>query len=309
VYNRLKRLEYDNGQFFAQQRALNNMPDLYIIVLLATVVVSVSLFVYSGICLFYSGWQGYEEKYGQSAERTLDSIYLTVPTQHIAYLSVVCFALATAFWFWLFGNIFAAVVFGLIGLAVPKILLWWLKKRRDKKFDYQLVDALTNIGNSLQAGFSLNQALGLVAREMDNPMGQEMGLVVRQMQVGMDMQDALENLYTRMPSRDLDLLITSIVISREVGGDLTEIFENIASTIQERHRIEGRIAALSAQGKMQGFVLVCIPPAMAVALNYIAPSLIEPLYTTVVGWMLMGVIAALMIAGIYTIYKIVDIEV
>ncbi len=283
--------------------------DPYTIILMATVMVSVSLFVYSGICLFYSGWQGYEEKYGQSAERTLDAIYLTVPPQHIAYLSVICFALVALFWFWIFGNIFAAVIFGCMGLVAPKVLLWWLKKRRDKQFDYQLVDALTNIGNSLQAGFSLNQALGLVAREMDNPMGQEMGLVVRQMQVGMDMQEALENLYRRMPSRDLDLLITSIVISREVGGDLTEIFGNIAETIQERHRIEGRIKALSAQGKMQGFVLVCIPPGMALALNYIAPSLIEPLYTTVVGWMLMGIIVALMSAGIYTIYKIVDIEV
>ncbi len=283
--------------------------DPFFIVLMVCVIVSVSLFVYSGLSLFYSGWQSYEQRYTESAERSLDAIYLTIPPQHVVYLSVASFALTTLVWFWLFGNLIAALLFGLMGLAAPKILLWWLKRQRDKKFDQQLVDALTNIGNSMQAGFSLNQALELVAREMDNPMGQEMGLVVRQMQVGMDLEEAMENLYSRMPSMDLDLIISSILISREVGGDLSGIFDNIAGTIQERHRIEGRIKALSAQGKMQGFVLVCLPPGMALALHYIAPSLIEPLYTTVIGWVLMGIIVALMAAGIYTIYRIVDIEV
>ncbi len=283
--------------------------DPFMVVLLGCIIVSISLFIYSGISLFYSGWQRYEQRYAESAEPSLDAIYLTVPPQHVVYLSIASFALATGLWFWLFANIFVAVLFGLMGLAAPKILLWWLKRQRDKKFDHQIVDALTNIGNSMEAGFSLHQALELVAQEMDNPMGQEMGLVVRQMQVGMDLEDALENLYSRMPGMDLDLIITSILISREVGGDLTEIFDNIAKTIQERHRIEGRIKALSAQGKMQGFVLVAIPPAMGLALHYIAPSLIEPLYTTLIGWALMGIIVALMAAGIYTIYRIVDIQV
>ncbi len=283
--------------------------DPFILVLMICVIVAVALFVYSGISLFYSGWQSYEQRYAESAERSLDAIYLTVPPQHVVYLSIASFALATVFWLWLFGNIIAALLFGLMGLAAPKILLWWLKRQRDRKFDHQLVDALTNIGNSMAAGFSLNQALELVAQEMDNPMGQEMGLLVRQLHVGMELEDALESLYSRMPSMDLDLIISSILISREVGGDLTEIFDNIARTIQERHRIEGRIKALSAQGKMQGFVLVCIPPAMALALHYIAPSLIEPLYTTITGWVLMAIITALMAAGIYTIYRIVDIEV
>ncbi|MFW6457678.1 MAG: type II secretion system F family protein, partial [Planctomycetota bacterium] len=93
------------------------------------------------------------------------------------------------------------------------------------------------------------------------------------------------------------------------GGDLTEIFDNIAHTIRERHRIEGKIDALSAQGKMQGFVIVCIPPGMALSLSYIAPNMIEPLFTTPIGWMLMGLVVLLMGMGIYTIYRIVAIEV
>ncbi len=286
-----------------------SMTTIYVWVLMLCVFSAVVIFIYTGLSLFASGWESYEQKYMDDAEQSLDSIYLTIPPQHVVYLSVLCFVLVSLFWIWLFGNVFAGVLFGLMGLAFPKLLLWWLKKKRYEKFDHQLVEALTNLGNSLEAGFSLNQGLELIAREMDNPMSQEMAIVVRELQVGVDMEDALENLYERMPSSDLDLIITSILISREVGGDLTEIFDNIAHTIRERHRIEGKIDALSSQGKMQGFVIVCIPPGMALALSYIAPDMIKPLFTTPIGWLLMAVVCVLMGMGIYTIYRIVAIEV
>ena len=270
---------------------------------------SVAVFAFLGVWLFAAGWESYEQKYIQDAERSLDAIYLTLPPQHIVYLSVVCFAVTTLLWWWLFKSIIVALVFGATGLALPKLLLWYLKRKRDQKFDRQLVEALANLGNSLKAGFSLPQALGLLGQEMDNPMGQEIGLAMREMQVGVSMEEALQHLYERMPSRDLDLVITSILISREVGGDLSEIFDNISTTVRERHRIEGKINALSAQGKLQGFVICCIPPGIAIALNYIAPSLVEPLYTTLFGWALMGLVVILMGLGIYTIYRIVAIEV
>lgn len=281
----------------------------YMLILLLVVFAAVSLFIYTGIRLFASGWSSYEQKYLEDAEKSLDSIYLTIPPQHVLYLSALCFLLFTGFWSLVLGNLLVGVVFGLMGLAFPKILLWWLKRRRNRKFDHQLVEALTNMGNSLKAGFSLNQALELISREMDNPMGQEMGLVVRETQVGVELSEALNHLYMRMPGQDLDLIISSILISREVGGDLTEIFDNIAFTIRERHRIEGKIRALTSQGKLQGAVILCIPPAMALALSYIAPSMVRPLYTTPIGWMLIGVVLILMAAGVYTIHKIVSIEV
>ena len=270
---------------------------------------SVTLFVLAGIYIFASGWQSYEQRYMADAERSLDAIYLTIPPQQVVYLSVMCFAIVSLLWLWLFKNVWVSLLFGLMGLGVPKVLLWWLKKRRDTKFDHQLVEALGNLGNSLKAGFSLPQALNLLAQEMDNPMRQEMGLAVREMQVGADMEEALRNLYKRMPSRDLDLIITSIMISREVGGDLTEVFDNISGTIRDRHRIEGKIKALSAQGKLQGLVICCIPPGIFIALSYIAPNMVKPLYSTPMGWGLMGLIVLLLAVGIYVIHRIVAIEI
>ncbi|MBS3762148.1 MAG: type II secretion system F family protein [Candidatus Brocadiia bacterium] len=282
-------------------------PQVWVIIL--CVFAAVALLAYSGLSLFGSGWQTYEQRYLEDAERSLDAIYLTIPPQHVVYLSLACFVVVSLLWIWLFGKLLVGILFGLMGLAIPKIILWWLKKRRNKKFDHQLVEALTNLGNSLKAGFSLNQAMNLLAQEMDNPMGQEIRLVVREMQVGADLSEALGHLHDRMPSRDLDLIITSILISREVGGDLTEIFDNIAHTVRERHRIEGKIKAMSAQGKLQGLIILCIPPGMAIALNYIAPDMIKPLFTEPVGWLLMGVVVLLMAMGIYTIRRIVAIEV
>lgn len=288
---------------------IEDLADLHLLLVLAAVFGTVALFVFVGVRLFASGWQSYEERYIEGAERTLDAIYLTIPPQHLLYLSLASFAVLSLLWMWVFQNMLVGLVFGIMGLPLPRLLLWWLKRRRDRRFDQQLVGALANMGNSLRAGFSLVQAIDLVARESGNPMKQEMSLVVREMQVGVPMEQALQHLLARMPGQDLDLVVTAILISREVGGNLTEVFENISYTLRERHRIEGRIRALSSQGKLQGFVMVCIPPAMAVALSYIAPGMMAPLYTTPMGWVLMGLVVVLMVMGIYTIYRIVAIEV
>jgi tight adherence protein B len=279
------------------------------LLVVGSVFAAAALFVYAGLQLFATGWQSYEQKYLKDAERSLDALWLTIPPQHVAYLSVFCFAVLALLWMWLLGNVLAGALFGMMGLALPRLLLWWLKKKRNEKFDHQLVETLTNLGNSMKAGFSLPQGLELLAQEMDNPMRQEIGIVVREMQVGASMEDALSHLYDRMPSKDVDLIMTSILISREVGGDLTEIFDSIARTIRDRHRIEGRIRALTAQGKLQGFVICSVPPAIAIALSYIAPHMIRPLFTTPIGWLLVGLIVVLMALGIYTIYRIVAIDI
>ena len=288
---------------------LDLIPDADAALVMACTFAAVALFVLAGVGIFASGWQSYEQRYMADAERSLDAIYLTVPPQVVVYLSAVCFVILSLLWLWLLKNLWVALGFGLAGLGVPKLLLWWLKRRRDLKFDRQLVEALSNLGNSLKAGFSLPQALNLLSQEMDNPMRQELRLVVREMQVGADMETALQHLYERMPGEDLDLVITAILISREIGGDLTEIFDNISGTIRARHRIEGRIKALTSQGRLQGIVMCCIPPGILASLSYIAPALVRPLFAQPVGWLILGVIVALMAAGTYTIHRIVSIEV
>jgi tight adherence protein B len=270
---------------------------------------AVALFAWFGFDLFSRGWQSYEEKYVKGAERSLDAMYLTIPPRHILFLSLVSMILVLGLGVLAFGNLPLSLILGLLALPLPGIVLFVLKRRRDHMFSIQLVDALVSMGNALRAGLSLPMAVELLAREMPNPMGQEMRLVAQEMRLGVDMEVALRHLYLRMPGEDLDLLITSISVSREVGGNLTEIFDNIAVTIRERHRIHGKIAALTAQGKLQGIVVGSLPIGIFLFLHIWNADLVRPMYHSALG-ILMIVIAVVMEAlGAYFIWRVTKIDV
>ena len=236
-------------------------------------------------------------------------MYLTMSPQQLVYLSLLSMLVVAIIAGVSTMNPIVGLVAGVLAFLLPVVSIRVLKWRRDKRFGEQLVDALVGMGNALRAGHTLPASFELIAREMDNPMGQEMRLVVQEMRLGVSMQQALENLHGRMPNDDLDILITSILISQELGGNLTEIFDNIAHTIRERHRIEGKINSLTAQGKLQGAIISMLPIAIGVFLNAWSPELMQPMFTDWVGWALMGLIVILESMGVYTIWRIVQIRI
>ena len=270
---------------------------------------AVALFVLVGFQLFSSGWQSYEQRYVKGAERTLDAMYLTMPLQHLIYLSFASSTVVGLLAGLIFGSIAWGVIVGVVAFALPPVAIRLLKRRRDNRFRVQLVDALMNVSNALRAGFSLHQAFDLVQREMGNPISQEFRLVNQELRFGLSMEDALDNLLRRMPSEDLDLVVTAITISRNVGGNLTGIFENIAQTIRSRHRLYGKIKALTAQGKMQAALVCSIPVVFAVAMNLISPQMMKTVYHSPWGWAMIAAIVILQVLGIVTILKIVNIDV
>jgi len=283
--------------------------DLRTIPIMLSAAGAAGLFVLIGFQLFSSGWQSYEEKYVKGSGRTLDAMYLTMPLQHLVYLSFASSAVIGLLFGLVFGSIAWGVILGALGFAFPAVAVRVLKRRRDARFRVQLVDALMNISNSLRAGFSLHQAFELVQREMPNPISQEFRLVNQELRFGVSMADALGHLLLRMPSQDLDLVVTAITISRDVGGNLTEVFDNIADTIRSRHRLYGKIRALTAQGKFQAALICSLPLLIGVAVNAINPALMKPVYHTVYGWGLIALIVLLQVLGIVTILKIVNIDV
>ncbi len=270
---------------------------------------SVVCLVMVGWWLFQQAWPTYEEKYLQSTERSLESLLLSMPLVHMVYLCILSLIGIFSLFLWLSGSITIALFFAIPCFFGPNIILWWLKKRRAFKFVVQLVDCLDNMSNSMKAGFSLPQAFEQIVKEMPSPISQEFMILTREMRLGLPMDDALKNMLKRMPGEDLDLVVTAIMISRELGGNLTEVFESISITIRERWRIEGKIKALTSQGKMQGLVVSLIPAAMAAVLNLINPEFIRPLFTTGIGWCLIALIVVMELLGYYVIKKIVTIEV
>lgn len=279
------------------------------IVLLLLAFFGMATFIMVGVDLFSRGWEGYEERYVKGAEKTLDSMFLTIPPQNLLYLSLLFYILLAIAITVFSGQLVLGAVIGVVGFFIPQIALKVMKKRRDEKFGKQLVDALTTMANALGSGLSLPQAIETVARDMENPIRQEFRMLNQELQLGTKMDVALGNFQRRIPNPDLMLMNTAITISQEVGGNLSEVFKNISGTVRERHRLESNIKAHTSQGKMQGYVLCMVPFAMGGLLSFLFPSMMEPLYTTSIGWLVIFSSLILMALGGFFISRIVNIDI
>jgi tight adherence protein B len=195
-----------------------------------------------------------------------------------------------------------------LGFFAPDIFVKYRTSRRLKAFNEQLGDTIGLLANSLRSGYSLLQSMELVSRESPDPIGSEFKRVVREVGLGLSPQDALGNLLRRMPSDDLDLLITAINIQYEVGGNLAQILDTIAHTIRERVRIKGEISVLTAQGRVSGYIISALPILIGIVITVINPTYMNTLW--VFPWIFLPVCGGvLMLVGFLTIRKIVNIEV
>lgn len=198
---------------------------------------------------------------------------------------------------------------GLPGIVIPRFYVKFRQFQRIKKIDAQLVDALILISNSLKSGYSFLQGMELVAEEAPHPISAEFRRMLRETNLGYPIEQALDGLTERVPSEDLDLVVTVVKIQRQIGGNLAEILDKIVHTIRERIRIKGEISTLTAQGKLQGIILTLMPPAMCMGIYMMNPEFMMPLFTTTMGKsMLAGAFVLQMIGGFF-IKKIVEIKV
>ena len=203
------------------------------------------------------------------------------------------------------------IIGAIVGFFLPRIYVKRQQGVRLNKFNDQLGDMLNLMVNGLRAGYSTMQAMEAVSRELPTPISDEFRRVVQEMQIGIPMEKALENLLRRIPSEDLDFVVTAINVQREVGGNLSEILDTISFTIRERVRIKGEIRVMTAQVRTSGLVLALIPMFLATALWFISPDYIGGFFSRgpVCGWIAIGVIVGMIVAGYFVMMKIADIEV
>lgn len=197
----------------------------------------------------------------------------------------------------------------LAGILMGLALLGLRIRRRRKKFTNQLGDMLTMVANALRAGFSFMQAFELISREMDAPMGREVQLVVNEVNLGNTLESALDNMQRRVASPDFELVVTAVLIQRQVGGDLASILDTISETIAERVRMRREVMTLTAQGRASGWVLSAAPFVVAGIMYTVAPAYLSPLIETEIGHMAIMVGIVLEFIGIFIIYRIVDIKI
>jgi len=183
---------------------------------------------------------------------------------------------------WLLG-----LLFGVLGYFLPRAFVLFKRRRRLTTIDDQLVDALHLMSNALKSGMSLQQSLEMAYRELKPPIADEFGRIIKEISLGRLIDDALRRFSERTPLDDVKLTIDSIVMLRETGGNLTETFEVIAHTVVERKKVEGKIKAMTMQGMAQGAVIGAMPIGMLLLFSFIAPELMRPFFTTVIGWLLL----------------------
>ena len=270
---------------------------------------------------FASGAEIYSGAYSEKKARQLADIFLFIPPRRIAEIGWAAAAGVTLLVFLFSGGISGSLTTVAVRLALcvamtgtpmllaPSLLLIYLRNRRRQKFNMQLVDALSTMGNALKSGFSIMQAISHVVENGENPLAQEFDTFLHQTQVGVSFSDALQHLDQRVGSEDLTLVIAAIETARKTGGNLTEIFEKIGATIRERIRIETRIQTLTAQGRLQGIIVGSMPLAIGIVLSFLQPGLFQPFITSMAGIVTIGVVVVLLVAGAFAIRKIVHIDV
>lgn len=172
-----------------------------------------------------------------------------------------------------------AIVLGLVGFVVPMIMLKNYRAKRLKKLELQLIEGLELLSNCLKSGMTLPQACELLIKEFPAPLSQEFALLMAEYRLGVDFNEALEKMASRLNSTLVAILASGVSITKRCGGDLTEIFGNIAQTIRDRSTIEGKLDAVTAQGRFQGMILGLMPFALMVILYFIDRQHIVTFFT------------------------------
>jgi tight adherence protein B len=206
-------------------------------------------------------------------------------------------------------NLFFSLGLAFVGYMVPAMWVSNKHKKRTIRIEGQLVDMLGMVANSLKSGYGLMQSFEFAARQMHAPLALELRRMLREANLGMSAEEALNSLGKRIDSKDLDMVLTAINIQRTVGGNLAEILEKVAFTMRERERIRGEISTLTAQQKMTGIVIGGLPLFMFAIFMVINPEYMSLLFTTFAGRAIIVMATVLEVMGYFSIKKIMAIEV
>jgi tight adherence protein B len=250
----------------------------------------------------------YQRRYVAPSLDALGAMFLFVEPGQLVRLNLAAvFALGAAGY--AAGGPACGTMAAAAGFFAPALAVRFYRRRRTRRFDAQLAEALQQMAGALRAGLTLQQAVEQVGRDSAPPLRDEFGLFTREVKLGLGVDAALAAMSERVGSDDLELVAVATGIARQLGGNLGEMLEGIAATIRERFRLEGKIAALTSQGKLQGMIVAALPLLIGLFLDWCRPDLIEPMFEGAYGYVLLAAIALLQGTGFVAIRRIVSIDV
>ncbi len=288
---------------------LNLAGDLLWLITLITAFGCATLLMMAAMMRAQTYMTDYREAFTETASSSLADMFSFADPVKLFYINIAAVIAIPLLVLIMFGDWKLAFVVFILILFIPNIIYKTARNRRFAKFEKQLPDGLAMISGSMRAGASLNIALESLVKEQQPPLAQEFQLFLREQRIGVDFEDSLMHMEKRVPLADLGMVISALRISREVGGNLAEVLEALADTLRRKHTMEGKIDSLTAQGKLQGIVMTGLPILLGVLLNFLEPEAMAKLWTTPVGWVVLGVIIFMLGLGYFMISKITSIDV
>jgi tight adherence protein B len=280
-----------------------------VIVVSVVIAVSTALLAWVTIEVGTAGLQRYRESFTQRVHFQAREFFLFIDPRQLFIANLAAMALIGAAAWLAFDSVVAVLPVLAVLAVVPRLLYAWMRKRRLLKFEEQLPDALMMLAGGMRAGAGLSSALNQLVAEARAPLVQEFSLMLREQRLGVTLEQSLNNLARRMPTQTTTLVVSAMRIAVETGGGLAETLERTSHTIRSRLQMEGKIRALTAQGKMQAWVVGLLPLFLMFILNKMEPEAMSELWHTPLGWGVLAVIAFLEVMGVYVVRKIVTIDV
>lgn len=249
------------------------------------------------------------DKYLEDKKQLIIKARLLIKPEEFLSISIIAACTALMLMHLIFSNVLLDLVAMLAGFQIPLIYIRRIKKKRSNKLGDQLPDALNIISNGLRAGLSFVQAIMIAGKEMDAPIADDFKKIIRDNLLGKELEDSLTEFAEKEDNENVEMLVSAILIQRQVGGNLSEILDNISTTIRDRIKLRGDIKTMTAQSKMSAGIIAAIPAMIILALNVLNKGFMEPLFTTFIGNIILGIAIAMQVTGILVIIKLLNVKV
>ncbi len=285
--------------------------DVRLMIAGATVAVALAatLLVWALIDIGTNGLARYRRVFTERTHFSLRELFLFIEPSRLFMLNLAAMLLVAVLAWAVTRSLMLSLLAAVALAFVPRIVLRFLHRRRLDKMEQQLPDALMMLAGGMKAGVSMTQAIQQLVLEAQPPISQEFDLMLREQRLGVPLDEALDNLNGRVPLQSVTLTVSAMRIAGETGGQLAETLERAAQTLRSKLAMEGKIRALTSQGKLQAIVVGALPVFLILVLNEMEPQAMHLMFTTRAGWATLVVIALLEFFGVLIIRKIVDIDV
>jgi len=244
----------------------------------------------------------------KDAEKRVDELYLTIDPKKILKISFVLSIVMGLLAALITDSLIPGIAVSCLIIIIPFCLTVVSKKRRQKELNKQLPGIIEKLSSAIKAGNNLKDAFEKIGAGAEGPFGQEALHVVKEIRLGLSLEEALTRMSGRIKSEDISIFCTALIIAINTGGNISEMLENIAHSIREKRTLEGKIKALTSQGKMQGIIVGLIPFVLLTILYFLDPGMIKPLFESTIGKILLAGGLILKILGMIVIMRIVDIK-